>query len=102
MTTKVKKNQMKFKGKTVNTGIDIHKLFWRITALIEGDIVLAVTLARPAYDSFKRLLAQLHGTPPSGIPTKRKPSVVSRHRDPFFTYAPVERDRECPYQKDGN
>jgi hypothetical protein len=39
MTTKVKKNQMKFKGKTVNTGIDIHKLLWRITALIEGDIV---------------------------------------------------------------
>jgi hypothetical protein len=27
MTSKVKKNQIKFKGKMVNIGIDIHKLF---------------------------------------------------------------------------
>lgn len=41
----------------VNIGIDIHKLFWRITALIEGDIVLAATLARPTYDSFRKILS---------------------------------------------
>ena len=61
MTTKVKKNQIKFKGKMENIGIDMHKVFWRITALVEGDIVLAVSLARPHYDSFKKLLAQSEG-----------------------------------------
>ncbi len=37
MTTTVKKNQIRFNGKMVSIGIDIHKLFWRITALFEAD-----------------------------------------------------------------
>ena len=36
-----------FKGKMVCIGIDMHKLSWRITALVEGEIVLAITLAKP-------------------------------------------------------
>jgi hypothetical protein len=40
-----------------NIGIDMHKHFWNITALVEGGIVLAVTLPRENYDSFKKILA---------------------------------------------
>ena len=58
MVPKVKKNKINFKGKMVNICVDIHKLFWPITALVEGDIVLAVTLAKPKYDSFKHLISR--------------------------------------------
>lgn len=58
MASKVKASKINFNGNMVNIGIDIHKLFWRITALVEGDIVLAVTLARPNYDSFMKILTQ--------------------------------------------
>ena len=61
MAIRVKRNKIDFKGKVVNIGIDMHKRSWRITALIEGDVVMAVTLARPKYDSFKKLLAQFEG-----------------------------------------
>ena len=40
----------------------MHRQSWRITALVEGDIVLAVTLARPNYNSFKKILAQFKGS----------------------------------------
>jgi transposase len=61
MVSKVKANQINFKGKMVSIGIDMHKRSWRITALVEGDIVMAVTLARPEYNSFKKILAQFKG-----------------------------------------
>jgi len=61
MATNVKGNRIDFNGKTVSIGIDMHKHSWRITALVEGDIVLAVTLARPSYDSFNKILAQFKG-----------------------------------------
>jgi transposase len=61
MAIKVKRSKINFKGKMVNIGIDMHKKSWRITALVEGDIVMAVTLARPNYDSFKKLLVQFLG-----------------------------------------
>jgi len=61
MATKVKKNKINFKGKMVNIGIDMHKKFWHITALVEGDIVMTVTLARPNYDSFRKILTQFEG-----------------------------------------
>ena len=61
MASKVKKNKINFKGKMVSIGIDMHKRSWRITALVEGDIVMAVTLARPNYNSFKKILAQFKG-----------------------------------------
>jgi transposase len=61
MAIKVKRKEINFKGKMVNIGIDMHKLFWRITALVKGEIVLAITLARPSYDSFKKILTQFEG-----------------------------------------
>lgn len=61
MAARVKRKKIDFKDKVVNIGIDMHKRSWRITALVEGDIVMAVTLARPKYDSFKKLLAQFEG-----------------------------------------
>ena len=61
MATKVKKNKINFKGKTVNIGIDMHKISWRITALVEGDTVLAITLAKPTYDSFEKILSRFKG-----------------------------------------
>lgn len=36
-------------------GIEMHKLSRRITALVEGEIVLAIPLARPTYDSFRSI-----------------------------------------------
>jgi len=57
MAIKVKRNEVNFKGKVANIGIDMHKRSWRITALVERNMVMAVTLARPKYHSFKRLLA---------------------------------------------
>ncbi len=47
MGTKVKKNKINFNGKMVSIGIDMHKHFWQITAVVEGDTVLAVTLSEP-------------------------------------------------------
>ena len=61
MASNIKKNKINFKGKTVNIGIDMHKRSWRITALVESDIVLALTLARPEYDSFCKVLSRFKG-----------------------------------------
>ena len=121
MTTKVKRKEINFKGKMVNIGIDMHKLFWRITALVEGDIVLAITLAKPKYDSFKKLLAQFEGnyvriayeagpggfdlydkltadgiecivTPPSLIPTESGNKVKTDKKDSYKLAKLLERD----------
>ncbi len=61
MASKVKKNKVNFKGKKVSIGIDMHKISWSVTALIEGDIVLAITLARPSYDSFRKAISRFEG-----------------------------------------
>ncbi len=45
----------------VSIGIAMQKQSWRITALFEGNIVMALTLARPNYNSFKKILAQFKG-----------------------------------------
>jgi hypothetical protein len=58
MASKVKKNKVNFKGKMVNIGIDMHKISWRVTALVEGDVVLAITLARPNYEAFKKVISR--------------------------------------------
>lgn len=58
MAAKIAKNRINFKGKTVSIGIDIHKRSWHITALADGEIVLTVTLSKPNYDAFKKLLSQ--------------------------------------------
>ena len=61
MDSKVKKNKINFNGKMVSIGIDMHIHFWNITAVFEGGIVLAVTLSKPKYDSFEKILAQFKG-----------------------------------------
>jgi transposase len=47
-------------GKTVNIGIDVHKKSWQVTALIEGVVVMAVTI-QPSYSVLQKLLAQFAG-----------------------------------------
>ena len=44
-------------GKTVNVGIDIHKVSWHVTVLVEGVIVESATI-QPSYRVLKKLLAQ--------------------------------------------
>ena len=46
MAAKVKKNQINFNGKMVSIGVDMHKHSWRITALVDGHIVMAATLVQ--------------------------------------------------------
>ena len=46
MASKVKENKINFKGKTVNIGIDMHKISWRITVRVEGDTALDTLLQR--------------------------------------------------------
>jgi hypothetical protein len=53
VATKIQRNEVNFKGKMMNIGIDVHKRSWRITALVEGLIVMAVTLSRPKIRNFK-------------------------------------------------
>ena len=43
-------------GKTVTVGIDVHKLSWHVTALVEGVVVESVTI-KPCYSVLKKLLA---------------------------------------------
>ncbi len=61
MTNKVKKEKINFNGKMVSIGIDMHKHSCHITALTGGEIVLAVTLARPTYEAFGKILSQFKG-----------------------------------------
>jgi transposase len=61
MARKVKKAEVNFKEKTVSIGIDMHKRSWHITALVEGTVVLGITLANPSYRSFKRILGRFKG-----------------------------------------
>jgi len=61
MAKKVKLNKINFKGKKVSIGIDIHNKSWRITALVEGEIMMAITLSTPTYDSFEKVLAKFKG-----------------------------------------
>jgi hypothetical protein len=61
MTSKVKKNKINFNGKMVSIGIDIHKRSWHITASPDGEIVLAITLSRPDYNTFEKVLSLFKG-----------------------------------------
>lgn len=121
MASKVKKNKINFKGKTVNIGLDMHKLSWRITALVEGNIVLAVNLAPPSYDSFRQLISRFKGnyvrivyeagpggfalydkltedgiecivTPPSLIPTESGNKVKTDKKDSYKLAKFLEND----------
>ena len=61
MTSKAKKNKINFNGKKGSIGVDMHKRSWHITALCGGEIVLAITLSRPKYDAFEKVLSQFKG-----------------------------------------
>jgi transposase len=61
MTSKLKKNKINFNRKMVSIGIDIHKRSWHITALADGEIVLTMTLSRPNYTAFEKVLSQFKG-----------------------------------------
>jgi transposase len=61
MATKITRNKINFKGKTVSIGIDMHKRSWHITALADGEIVSTITLPKPNYDAFKKVLSQFRG-----------------------------------------
>ena len=63
MAIRIKRSKIDVKDKVVNIGIDMHKTSWRITALVEGDIVMAATLASPKYDFFKNSLPSLKVIP---------------------------------------
>jgi transposase len=60
MASKIKRNTINFNGKMVNIGVDMHKHSWRITALVEGEMVFTGTISRPNYDSFRKLLARFN------------------------------------------
>jgi len=47
-------------GKTVNVGIDVHKLSWHVTVLVEGVVVESVTI-KPCYRVLKKLLTRFTG-----------------------------------------
>jgi len=61
MKTNVKKNKINFKGKMVSIGVDMHKRSWQLTALVDGEIVLTISLSRPTYDAFEKALSQFKG-----------------------------------------
>jgi hypothetical protein len=45
----------------VNIGFDMHKRSWHLTALVEGTIPFAMTMSKPDYPTFKKLLSQFDG-----------------------------------------
>ena len=46
--------------KTVTVGIDVHKLSWHVTILVEGVVVESVTI-KPCYRVLKKLLTSFSG-----------------------------------------
>ena len=60
MKKRLNADMVNVNGKTINVGIDVHKKSWHVTALIEGDVVVAVTI-QPFYSVLKKLLAQFKG-----------------------------------------
>ena len=61
MASNVKRNTINFNGKMVSIGVDMHKVSWRITALVEEEIAFTATLAKPNYDSFRKFLERFEG-----------------------------------------
>jgi transposase len=60
MRKRLNTNKINVNGKMVNVGIDVHKQSWHVTALIEGVVVVAVTI-QPYYSVLQKLLAQFKG-----------------------------------------
>ena len=60
MKKRLNADTMNVNGKTVNVGIDVHKVSWHVTALVEGVIVESATI-KPCYRVLKKLLARFVG-----------------------------------------
>jgi len=60
MAMSVKKTKLDVNGKVINIGVDVHKRSWRVTALVEGVIVMAGSVP-PTYEAFKKLLRRFEG-----------------------------------------
>jgi hypothetical protein len=58
MRSKVKKNKLNFNGKMVSIGVDMHGRARHITAFADGETLLAVTLSKPNYNAFEKVLSQ--------------------------------------------
>jgi hypothetical protein len=74
MATKINGNVINFKGKIVSIDIDVHKHSWRIPGLVEGKIVMAITLSRPKHEALKKLLDRFGG---NTIRKEAKPALDS-------------------------
>jgi len=46
MTTRIKKNKGSFKTRTIDIGIGVHKLSWRISAAADGEVVMTFTVSK--------------------------------------------------------
>jgi len=60
MKSRVKDNSINFNGKVVNIGIDVHKTSWRVTAMVEGVVVKAITI-KSSYGFLKKILSPFKG-----------------------------------------
>ena len=60
MRKRLNADMVNVNGKTVNVGIDVHKLSWHVTALVEGIVVESATI-KPSYRVLKKLLAPYTG-----------------------------------------
>ena len=60
MERSVTDNSINFNGKIVNVGIDVHKQSWRVTAMVEGVVIKAVTI-KPYYSVLKKILSHFSG-----------------------------------------
>jgi transposase len=60
MKKRLNADKVNVNGKTINVGIDVHKLSWHVTALFGGVVVESATI-KPSYRVLKKLLAKYKG-----------------------------------------
>ena len=59
MDKKVLNLKRTVKGKVIAFSIDVHSLSWQITALADGEGIMAVTISKPDYPKLKALFSRL-------------------------------------------
>ena len=60
MKKRLNAEKVNVNGKTVNVGIDVHKVSWHVTVLVEGIVVESATI-KPCYRVLKKLLSRFAG-----------------------------------------
>ena len=58
MDKKVLNLKHSVKRKIIAFGIDAHSLSWQIPALADGEVIMAVTISKPAYPKLKALFSR--------------------------------------------